>query len=275
MIKDKSIQNRKEKDCSCAGEALTSLEHTVARLRAPDGCPWDRVQTHESIKAACVEEAAEVLCGINILSETGDPRSLREELGDLLFQVVMHAQMAEEEGLFTLEDVIRGVNEKMLRRHPHVFGEESIRYMPPAYIRHMQEKLTAQETQNMQAVLDNHDIHDMNSLQDPQDMEQENQACKDQMHSKKATAYSPDRPEGSCSARDGVSGSEGTHSLEYPAKAAEEAQESPLVLLADWKEIKKYEKEGREWEEDYLFRAFDEAEELIGVARKRKMEKKY
>ena len=124
MIKDKSIQNRKEKDCSCAGEALTSLEHTVARLRAPDGCPWDRVQTHESIKAACVEEAAEVLCGINILSETGDPRSLREELGDLLFQVVMHAQMAEEEGLFTLEDVIRGVNEKMLRRHPHVFGEE-------------------------------------------------------------------------------------------------------------------------------------------------------
>ena len=218
MIKDKSIQNRKEKDCSCAGEALTSLEHTVARLRAPDGCPWDRVQTHESIKAACVEEAAEVLCGINILSETGDPRSLREELGDLLFQVVMHAQMAEEEGLFTLEDVIRGVNEKMLRRHPHVFGEESIRYMPPAYIRHMQEKLTAQETQNMQAVLDN---HDMNSLQDPQDMEQENQACKDQMHSKKATAYSPDRPEGPCSARDGVSGSEGTHSPEYPAKDAE------------------------------------------------------
>ena len=272
MIKDKSIQNRKEKDCSCAGEALTSLEHTVARLRAPDGCPWDRVQTHESIKAACVEEAAEVLCGINILSETGDPRSLREELGDLLFQVVMHAQMAEEEGLFTLEDVIRGVNEKMLRRHPHVFGEESIRYMPPAYIRHMQEKLTAQETQNMQAVRDNHDI---NSLQDPQDMEQENKTGKDQMHSKNATAYSPDRPEGPCSARDGVSGSEGTHSPQYPAKAAEEAQESPLVLLADWKEIKKYEKEGREWEEDYLFRAFDEAEELIGVARKRKMEKKY
>ena len=184
----------------------------------------------------------------------------------------MHAQMAEEEGLFTLEDVIRGVNEKMLRRHPHVFGEESIRYMPPAYIRHMQEKLTAQETQNMQAVRDNHDI---NSLQDPQDMEQENKTGKDQMHSKNATAYSPDRPEGPCSARDGVSGSEGTHSPEYPAKAAEEAQESPLVLLADWKEIKKYEKEGREWEEDYLFRAFDEAEELIGVARKRKMEKKY
>ena len=104
---------------------MDELKATVAKLRAEDGCPWDRAQTHESLKAACVEEAAEVLCGIDILSETGRCENLREELGDLLLQVVMHAQIAEEEGLFTLEDVVRGINEKMIRRHPHVFAGAS------------------------------------------------------------------------------------------------------------------------------------------------------
>ena len=103
--------------------ALLEFTETVARLMAPDGCPWDRVQTHESLKAACIEEAAEVVCGINILHNTGKAESLCEELGDLLLQVVMHAQIAEKEGLFTLEDVIRGINEKMIRRHPHIFGK--------------------------------------------------------------------------------------------------------------------------------------------------------
>ena len=102
------------------------FQKVIARLRAPDGCPWDREQSHESLKPACIEEAAEVLCGINILTETGNPDNLREELGDLLLQIVMHAQIAEEEGLFTMDDVIRGVREKMIRRHPHVFGEEKI-----------------------------------------------------------------------------------------------------------------------------------------------------
>lgn len=97
----------------------------VKKLRAPDGCPWDREQTHASIKAACIEEAAEVICGINILEETGNGDNLREELGDLLFQVVIHACMAEEEGLFTMDDVIDGISHKMVRRHPHVFGDES------------------------------------------------------------------------------------------------------------------------------------------------------
>ena len=105
------------------GIVMEEFLQTVAKLRAPDGCPWDRAQTHESLKAACVEESAEVVCGINILSETGKPQSLKEELGDLLLQVVMHAQIAEEEGLFTMEDVIRGINEKMIRRHPHVFAD--------------------------------------------------------------------------------------------------------------------------------------------------------
>ena len=102
------------------------LENIIARLRAPDGCPWDREQTHSSLKAACIEEAAEVVCGINILEDTGNSDNLKEELGDLLLLIVMHAQIAEEEGLFTMDDVIQGISEKMIRRHPHVFGEETV-----------------------------------------------------------------------------------------------------------------------------------------------------
>lgn len=101
------------------------LENIIARLRAPDGCPWDREQTHSSLKAACIEEAAEVVCGINILEDTGNSDNLKEELGDLLMLIVMHAQIAEEEGLFTMDDVICGISDKMIRRHPHVFGEET------------------------------------------------------------------------------------------------------------------------------------------------------
>ena len=98
------------------------FEHIIAKLRAPDGCPWDREQTHASLKKPCIEEAAEVVCGINILEQTGDPDNLKEELGDLLLQVVMHARIAEEEGYFTMDDVIQGIIDKMVRRHPHVFG---------------------------------------------------------------------------------------------------------------------------------------------------------
>lgn len=99
------------------------FEDIIARLREPDGCPWDREQTHMSLKKPCIEEAAEVICGINILEKTGDAENLKEELGDLLLQVVMHAQIAKEEGLFTMDDVIQTVIDKMVRRHPHVFGE--------------------------------------------------------------------------------------------------------------------------------------------------------
>ena len=98
------------------------FEQVIARLRAPDGCPWDRAQTHASLKRTCIEEAAEVICGINILERTGDPDNLKEELGDLLMQVIMHARIAEEEGLFTMDDVIQSITGKMIRRHPHVFG---------------------------------------------------------------------------------------------------------------------------------------------------------
>ena len=107
-------------------ESFDKLKSIVARLRAEDGCPWDREQTHASLKPECIEEAAEVVCGINVLEATGNPENLKEELGDLLLQVMMHAQIAEEEGLFTMDDVLRGISEKMIRRHPHVFGEVKV-----------------------------------------------------------------------------------------------------------------------------------------------------
>ncbi len=94
----------------------------IARLRAPDGCPWDREQTHSSLRVACVEESVELIAGIDLYEKTGNPENMKEELGDILLQVVMHARIAEEEGLFTIDDVIKTVSEKMIRRHPHVYG---------------------------------------------------------------------------------------------------------------------------------------------------------
>ena len=103
-------------------KSFDELKGVVSTLRSENGCPWDREQTHASLKAACIEEAAEVICGINILEATGRSDNLKEELGDLLLQVLMHAQIAEEERLFTLDDVVCGIKDKMIRRHPHVFG---------------------------------------------------------------------------------------------------------------------------------------------------------
>ena len=100
--------------------AIQQLRAIVARLRAPEGCPWDREQTHTSLRAGLIEEAYEVVEAIN----TADDANLREELGDLLLQSVMHAQIAAEEGRFDFDDVARGIAEKLIRRHPHVFGED-------------------------------------------------------------------------------------------------------------------------------------------------------
>ena len=107
-------------------ESFEKLVEVVARLRGEGGCPWDREQTHATLKTTCIEEAAEVICGINILEKTGNASNLCEELGDLLLQVVMQAQIAQEEGLFNIEDVNRAITEKMIRRHPHVFGEVTV-----------------------------------------------------------------------------------------------------------------------------------------------------
>ncbi len=148
------------------------FRNIIERLRSEDGCPWDKKQTHTSLKQTCIEEAAEVVCGINILDKTGNADNLKEELGDLLMQVVLHAQIAKEEGLFTIDDVCSGISEKMIRRHPHVFHE---------------------------TIID------------------------------------------------------------------ENGQE-----LTAWDDIKKYEKKGKEWTNDYLPDAFDEAKELIDRAKQRK-----
>ncbi|HYL62968.1 MAG TPA: nucleoside triphosphate pyrophosphohydrolase [Candidatus Methylomirabilis sp.] len=91
-----------------------------ARLRAPDGCPWDREQTHATLRTYLIEEAYEVLEAL----ESGDDAKFAEEMGDLLLQIVFHSQIAREEGRFTVADVIREVHDKMVRRHPHVFGEK-------------------------------------------------------------------------------------------------------------------------------------------------------
>ena len=149
----------------------------VRDLMAEDGCPWDRAQTHETLKAPCIEEAAEVVCAVNILKETGNAENLKEELGDLLMQVLMNAVLAEKEGLFTIDDVCRALKEKLIRRHPHIFGTEEQK--------------------------------------------------------------------------------------EARGRDADEA-------LRQWNEIKKLEKKGKTDANAYLPAAFDEAEELINVARKRK-----
>lgn len=101
--------------------AFDDFVATIEALRAPDGCPWDKEQTHRSIAHNMVEEAYEAVDAI----EKGSVAHLREELGDVLLQVVLQSQIAADEGAFDIDDVCRDVNEKMVRRHPHVFGEAS------------------------------------------------------------------------------------------------------------------------------------------------------
>ncbi|MDD3205893.1 MAG: MazG family protein [Lachnospiraceae bacterium] len=101
---------------------LEDFREIMKALRAEDGCPWDKVQTHQSLRPCMMEEAAELISSIRIYDQTGNAENMREELGDILLQVVMHSQIASEEGLFTWEDVVQEVSEKMIRRHPNVFG---------------------------------------------------------------------------------------------------------------------------------------------------------
>ena len=106
---------------SAAGEKFQKLVSIMARLRGPGGCPWDREQTFDTIKPYTLEETYEVLDAI----DRRDWPSLAEELGDFLLQAVFYAQMAGEQNLFTIEDALNAINEKLVRRHPHVFGDQS------------------------------------------------------------------------------------------------------------------------------------------------------
>ncbi len=103
--------------------AINDLLKVMARLRALDGCPWDREQDHCSLRWHAVEEVYELLDAI----ETGDDHEMLEELGDLLLQVVFHAQLAKERGVFDFEAVARHITDKLLRRHPHVFGDVRVK----------------------------------------------------------------------------------------------------------------------------------------------------
>ena len=103
------------------GGAIERLVEIMVRLRAPDGCPWDRVQDFRSIAPYTIEEACEVADAV----EQGDMAALKDELGDLLLQVIYHTRMAEEQGDFGFADVVQAISDKMVRRHPHVFGTEA------------------------------------------------------------------------------------------------------------------------------------------------------
>jgi MazG family protein len=119
----KASRKAPKKEKATAGEWFERLVALQARLRAPNGCPWDREQTHETLRTYLIEEAYEVLGAM----KSGDDAKFANEMGDLLLQVVFHSQIAKEEGRFTVADVIREVHEKMVRRHPHVFGEKRAR----------------------------------------------------------------------------------------------------------------------------------------------------
>ncbi len=101
-------------------KSFIKLMEIIEKLRGPDGCPWDREQTHESLLPYFIEEAYEVIEGV----EAGDINSLKEELGDMLLHIVFQANIAEQNNEFTIEDSLNHVNEKLIRRHPHVFGDK-------------------------------------------------------------------------------------------------------------------------------------------------------
>ncbi len=126
---------------------LRRLEKLMARLRSKNGCPWDKRQTHQSLKPYLLEETHETLDAI----DSGDAAHLREELGDLLLQVVFHAQLAKERGRFNLQDVAKTIGDKLVRRHPHVFGKSSRKISD---INRKWEELKRQEKPERKSALD-------------------------------------------------------------------------------------------------------------------------
>src|SRR6516225_8351823 len=127
-------------DLDEAAKAFREFVSVIKALRTPGtGCPWDLEQDHRSLRPYLVEEACEVIDTI----DRGDDRAFREELGDLLLQVVLHAQVADDRGAFCITDVVRGIAEKMVRRHPHVFA--GLRVSGPAEITRNWEQIKAAE----------------------------------------------------------------------------------------------------------------------------------
>ena len=129
-------------------EELKEFVEVIARLRAPDGCQWDREQTHRSLRPNMLEEAYEAVDAM----DDNDMKHLQEELGDVLLQVVLHAQIASEEGAFTLEDVARGIKNKIIHRHPHVFGNTKV--SSTKEILDNWDKLKAEEKKHRKSAMD-------------------------------------------------------------------------------------------------------------------------
>lgn len=127
---------------------LEELIAVIAKLRAPDGCPWDREQTHASLRPNMIEEAYEAVDAI----DDNDMKHLREELGDVLLQVLLHSQIASEEGVFTIEDVAKELKDKLIHRHPHVFGNANL--STPDEVKDAWDKLKAEEKTHRKSAMD-------------------------------------------------------------------------------------------------------------------------
>ena len=124
--------------------SIEVLRETVSTLRGPGGCPWDIEQTHQSLAVCLIDECCELLETLDNL----DMEHMLEELGDVLLQVVMHAQIASEQGNFTLDDVAEHVNEKLIRRHPHVFGSQELGLVDAASVLEKWDEIKASEVRN-------------------------------------------------------------------------------------------------------------------------------
>lgn len=127
---------------------LEELIAVVAKLRAPDGCPWDRAQTHATLRPNMIEEAYEAVDAI----DDNDMKHLREELGDVLLQVLLHSQIASENGDFNLDDVAKELKDKLIHRHPHVFGNANL--STPDDVKEAWDKLKAEEKTHRKSAMD-------------------------------------------------------------------------------------------------------------------------
>lgn len=144
-------------------KSFDELIAIMARLRAPGGCPWDREQTYGSLAQYLLEETYETFDAIHE-AEEGKPENLREELGDVLLQVVFHSQIAEERNDFTIDEVIRGVAEKLVLRHPHVFGEKKLETASDVVnnwdeLKRIERAATGKEEKPKDSILDDVTIH--------------------------------------------------------------------------------------------------------------------
>lgn len=141
-------------------DALREVIATIHRLRAPNGCPWDRAQTHQSLRQNLIEEAYEVIDVLDQietseeLKKTEIKASLREELGDLFMQILLHSEMASEQGAFNIDEVASTLNEKLIRRHPHVFGDQKADSAASALQNWEREKAKEKDKNPLASVLD-------------------------------------------------------------------------------------------------------------------------